>query len=241
MKAEQRKELETNVLADRMGHLVRRVKTQPRRASLYYVLAAIAVILIVFAIYRWYQFSRVEDAKRWAFLNFGTQDHLAELAKNETETNAGKAARFDLAWYLYWELGLKRLGHGDGGSGLENIDRAGAFYQKLATDCANDPIWEPEALYGLAVIEETHTVVNPEHLEKAKTRYEELAKKYPDSARGKLAAEWVKNYEKPEKKRELTEFYQELQTQLDIRDPAAMKRIIDQLKQKLPKDTKKVK
>ena len=38
MKAEQRKELETNALADRMGHLVQHMKTQRPRATLYYVI-----------------------------------------------------------------------------------------------------------------------------------------------------------------------------------------------------------
>jgi len=41
MKAEQRKELETNALADRMGHLVQRVKTQQRRTTLYWVLMVV--------------------------------------------------------------------------------------------------------------------------------------------------------------------------------------------------------
>ena len=36
MKAEQRKELETNTLADRMGHLMQRVKGGERRTFLFY-------------------------------------------------------------------------------------------------------------------------------------------------------------------------------------------------------------
>jgi hypothetical protein len=238
MKAEQRKELETNALADRMGHLVKRMKTQPRRATMYYVLGAIAIVLIGFAAVRWFQYSRDEASKRWMFFNIGTQDHLAELAQKDAETDPGKAARFEFAWYLYWELGLKRLGHGDGQAGLENMQKAAAQYDKLATMCAGDKIWEPEAMYALAVIEETHAVVNPEYLDKARVRYEELAKKYPKSARGELAEAWVKNYDNKEKKQELTQFYAEMQSQLDIRDPNAIKKMIEQLQKKLPKDNK---
>ena len=240
MKAEQRKELETNALADRMGHLVQRMKTQPRRSTLYYVLGGIAVAIIVFVIARWFQVGRTENSQRWFMINNGTQTYLKELAVREGETNPGKAARFQFAWMFYWEFGVKRIGVGNGGEAMQSMDEAAGLYRKLADECAGDPFWEPEALYGQAVIEETRAVQNLDALENAKKFYEELATKHKESARGKLAADWVANYENKEKREQLQQFYQEMHTALGIVDPALQKRI-QELGKKLKLDNKKIK
>ncbi len=240
MKAEQRKELETNALADRMGHLVQRMKTQPRRSTLYYVLGGIAVMVIVFLIARWFQVSRQENSQRWFMINNGTKTYLEQLAVKEGETNPGKAARFQFAWMLYWEGGVKRLGVGNGSEAITRMDEAAELYKKLAQECASDPFWEPEALYGLAVIEETHAIQNLDALDSAKKLYEDLATKHKDSARGKLAADWVANYDNKEKKEQLQQFYQEMHTALGIVDPALQERI-EEFRKNLKLDPKNLK
>src|SRR5207244_1292408 len=70
-----------------------------------------------------------------------------------------------------------------------SLELAEFMYNSLAESCKGDPVWEPEALYNLAVIEETKAVQDREHLRKAREKYEELANQYKDSAHGKLAAE----------------------------------------------------
>jgi hypothetical protein len=226
MKAEQRKELETNALADRMGHFVRRVKTQPRRATLYYVLGAVAIFVVFFFVFRTFQYNRTENSSRWQALYLGSVRELESLAKTSADTNQGKAAFFQLAWLQYWEFGVKRLGM-DGTAAMTNLQEASRLYSKLAEECEGDPVWEPEALYGMAVIEEskalqTSPVEVSKQLETAKARYEELAKKHPTSARGKLAREWVDNFDKESDRKELTRFYQDMRTVLDIRDPSLL-------------------
>jgi hypothetical protein len=232
MKAEQRKELETNALADRMGHLMQRMKTQPRRSAMYWVVGGIVLLVVAILTIRWFQVSREENSTRWRMLDLQSQRALQFLAsKDNADTNAGKAARFELAWLYYWEGGVKRLGV-DGNKALETLQDVAAEYRKLAEDCAGDPIWEPEALYGQAVIEETQAVVNLDHLEAAKRLYEDLATKHKDSARGKLAAKWVENYQSDKGKQELKDFYQQMQTALDIRDQNAFRKLLEQTKKK---------
>lgn len=247
MKAEQRKELETNALADRMGHLVQRVKTQQRRTTLYWFLMVAGLLIALFLVFRWYQTSRTDNSRRWVGLEMGAPrmffpetPGLEELiGENLRQTNQGKAARFQVAWFLFWEQGIKRLGV-ESGDALKKLESAGALYTKLAEDCADDPVWEPEALYALAVIEETRSVTDIKRLEDAKTRYEDLVKKHKESARGKLADQWLKDYDDPEKRRELESFYTEMRATLDIRDPILQKKGLDILKG-LKKDTKPAK
>jgi hypothetical protein len=240
MKAEQRKELETNALADRMGHLMQRMKTQPRRSTIYYVLGAVAIVVVLFVIYRTVATSRQHNSQNWFMVEQGTDRDLAQLLKDSRDTNPGKAAQFQVAWYLYWDAGVKRLGVGDGGmSALQRLEEAALEYEKLAKECSGDKLWEPEAMYGLAVIEETKAVVNLDALDRAKRLYEDLKAKYPDTARGKLAEEWLTNAENKEKYQQLRDFYQDLHTSLNIRDLNALKNRLNP-KDLLPpkKDTK---
>jgi hypothetical protein len=228
MKAEQRRELETNALADRMGHLVQRMKTQPRRSTVYYVVGVLLLIVVVFVVWRWFRMSQLENANRWEMINVGSAQYLDHLKEKESETNPGKAAKFQIAWYRYWDLGVKRLGIGGGMEGIKQLDASAAEYRKLAEECTGDKLWEPEAMYGLAVIEETKAVMNLDALDRAKGLYENLKAKYPESARGKLADEWLQNADNKEKFAKLREFYQELHTSLNIIDFEALNRQLRQ-------------
>ena len=183
-------------------------------------------MIVAFLTYQWFQTSRQEDSQRWFMLSMGTRGYLGELLNKEPETNAGKAARFEYAWILYWDVGVKRLGI-DGGQAMMAMEKSADLYRELAKDCAGDKVWEPEALYGLAVIEETHAVINADALVAAKKLYEDLAKSHPESARGQLAKEWVANYENADKKKELEQVYQELHTVLNIPDPELQKKLLD--------------
>lgn len=244
MKAEQRKELETNALADRMGHLMQRMKTQPRRSTIYYVVGGLVLVIGIFILWRWVQTSRQENSMSWAMFDSGTQQNLVTLIKQSSDSNQGKAASFQFAWALYWDFGVKRLGVGDGGvSGMQAMDEAAKRYDDLAKECSGDKLWEPEAMYGLAVIEETKAIINIDAIDRAKKLYEDLKVKYPDSARGKLAAEWLNNADSKEKYNKLREFYQELHTALNVIDINALNRQFRQNKDLLQpkKDTKQPK
>jgi hypothetical protein len=232
MKAEQRKELETNALADRMGHLMQRMKTQPRRATMYYVIAGCVLVIVAFLIVRYFEVNRTQNSLNWFMVNRGTRVDFDELMRDQADTNAGKAAQFQYSWLLYWVAGEARLGIGNGVEGMMGLDEAAKYYRKLAEECADHPIWEPEAMYALAVIEETHALTNPDSLESAKKLYEELVSKHKDSARGKQAQEWLDNYENKTKRDELRQFYREMQTALNVPD-ANMQRLQQEFMKKM--------
>jgi len=219
MKAEQRKELETNALADRMGHLVQRMKTQQRRTALYYVVGAVALFAVMYIGFRWYASTKEAASQGWFNLHIGSKSFIDNLAEHPdtSGTNPGKGALFQYAWFRYWDLGVQLLGT-DGDQAVKHLAEAGLIYDELAKQCENDPLWEPEAMYGRAAVEETLAVQNLDHIEVAKKRYEELAKKYPDSARGELAKQWVENYEDTNKRKELVNFYADMRSTLKILD-----------------------
>jgi hypothetical protein len=217
MKAEQRKELETNALADRMGHMMTRMKTQPRRAAVYWVVGIAVLFIALFALIRWYNIHREDNSKYWEYFESGARPKIEELVKVAPETTQGKAARFQHAWLIYWEAGIKRLGI-EREKALDALDFSAKLYRELAKDCENDPIWESEAMFALAVIEETHAIQDIDALDKAKVKYEALVTKHKDSARGKLAEQWLKDYDDPPKKRELEAFYQQLHGVMNFPD-----------------------
>jgi hypothetical protein len=231
MKAEQRKELETNALADRMGHMMTRMKTQPRRTATYWVIAIAVLFIALFTLFRWYTMSRENNSHNWRLFEIGSRGSIDMLAKEEALTTQGKAARFEKAWIFYWEAGVKRLGI-EREKALDAMDFSADIYRKLAKDCEDDPIWESEALYALAVIEETHAVQDIEALDKAKLKYEAVVAKHKDTARGKLAQEWLDDYGDSTKKLALKAFYQEMHTTLNIPDFMPRKGLEDFLKAK---------
>ena len=222
MKAEHRKELETNILADRMGRMVQRIKDRPRRRTMLYVVLGLIVLVGLFIAYRMRQGAIRERSERWVMLEDGFKPYIDLLKKDEPETNPGKAARFQYAWLATWALGLKLLGI-DSAQALENMEVAETLYRQLAKDCADDPVWEPEALYSLAIIEETKAVRAKErsqHLDNALKQYQELAnnKKHKSSARGKDAAKRAEILEKNRPR--IVSFYEELQNRLKIPEEA---------------------
>jgi hypothetical protein len=223
MKAEQRKELETNTLADKMGHVVKRVKTSPRRTVLIYVVIGAVVILgLVFAL-RLYRTSQEENSERWLNLDDGTASKLFLLDKSDPDSSAGKAARFQIAWAFYWELGVKRLGVDPPGA-LKALSESGDRYRKLADDCKDDPLFEPQALLGIAVCEEARAIQDRLRLEKAATLYDEVVKKndgkYKDTAEGKFAQSRLDQLRDKNGKirAEVSNVYDDLQKMLRVPD-----------------------
>jgi hypothetical protein len=234
MKAEHRKELQTNILADRMGRLVQRIKERPKKRVFLYVVLAAVIIVGLFIFFRFRSSTALEESERWAWLEDGFRPFMDELRDKYPETNQGKAARFQYAWLALWDVGGKILG-GDPVEALGNLEVAEHLYLKLKKDSDGDPIWEPEALYGLAVIEETRAIRlkgRAEHLTEAMKQYKNLAEKHKNSARGKLAAQRAEVLEK--RTQEIIDFYDDLSTRLDVE-----KRFAEhELKEKRKKKTK---
>ena len=228
MKAEHRKELQTNILADRMGRLVQRMKERPKKRVLLYVVLGGALVLGLFIFFRIRSKAAEEQSDRWSWLDDGFRAEMEQLRLEYPETNPGKAARFQYAWLALWDVGLKELaanpvdvlkvsGEMDDKDKAGNLEVAQNIFLRLRKDCEGDPIWEPEALYALAVIEETRAIRRKDrdkHLKDALRQYKELAEKHKDSTRGKLARQRAEALEK--RGQEIHDFYEELNTRLDI-------------------------
>jgi hypothetical protein len=220
MKAEHRKELQTNVLADRMGRIIQRVKTRPSRNT---VLTWLLVIVLGLAVLFWIMTSRgrrSQSARLWVDFAGGHLANLAELQQKYPTKEPGKLARFQIAWFQLWEVGIKWIPF-RAAMALENVSNAQEMYRKLATDCKDDPVLGPEALYQIAVAEETLAIRDDpkEHLDRAKAAYEEVVAKFPKTARAKDAEQRAKDLnesENPAARRRIQAFYTEMRLHPDI-------------------------
>src|SRR5579871_2657649 len=98
MKAEHRKELETNTLADKIGTFVQGFKEGPSRNAIIYG-SLIGVALVLFLIYSWVASNaKSSSSNRW--LEWDQIDDRAQadtFSKEHADTEQGRLARFELA------------------------------------------------------------------------------------------------------------------------------------------------
>jgi len=217
MKAEQRKEMETNTLADRMGRVMQRVKTSPRRTFLTYFIVTVALLIALWVGYRWYYKDVAERSLQWLKLYDGSANFIQDLAK-DSDTYSGKAALFQIAWELYWLDGVKMMASDKVGA-MKSLKRSVDLYGQLAEKCKDDKVFEPQALLGRAVAQETRAVENRDHLKKAKEYYEELTTKYEKSAEAEFARKRLEILKDDAKRQDLAATYKELQSFLGIPAP----------------------
>lgn len=207
MKAEHRKELETNELADRMGRMLQGAK-KGSRSSFYWFLAALAVVVLVF-LYSRYRTKQTEQAAfNWFLLEDGSGEAYDRLRESAGKSNAAKAMRFQMAWQRLWGDGIKRLHQFK--NAKDSIEAAEADYKKLAEESRGDPTFLAEALYGLAVVEETKAIDNIDNLTIAVNKYKEVVKANKDSAFAERAKARLAVLEDEDKLRDLKKFYLDL-------------------------------
>src|SRR5262245_35256066 len=161
MKAEHRKELQTNALADRMGRFIQRMKTRPSRGS---VMTVFLVLLVVGAIifFFWVRGrSGVAESARWVGFERlrDSEEKWRELSSQFPQLPVGRAARFQLAWLYLWEAGIRDLMRAPS-QATKYIQQAKGLYAELADECKGDPVWGAEALYNQAVAEEALAAVS---------------------------------------------------------------------------------
>jgi hypothetical protein len=183
MKAEHRKELQTNVLAERLGQVVQTIKEGPSRGTVI-VLSALAVVVLLYFAWRYFQQSSQEaESERWyKWDTVASPEQLKALA-DDTEmrgTLQERLARFQMA-RRHLADGLRDLGF-NRASASENIRQAAEKYGKLADESSDHPVLLQEALLGAAKANESLG-----ELEKARSFYTKLAQQYPTTALGKDA------------------------------------------------------
>jgi tetratricopeptide (TPR) repeat protein len=154
MRAEHRKELQTNILADRMGRLVQGMKSGPQaNSAAVWFLGLLALGTLV----AWYYTGKTQAGRSalWVELDGNTNvRQLVNLADTEAGTFPGRMARFQAARLLL-QQGLQGLYSENRTQELKNIQEAGKSFEALAAECDDDPLLAQDALLGAAKAEET--------------------------------------------------------------------------------------
>jgi len=205
MKAEHRKELHTNLLADRLGRLVHKARTGPKGTPvIIWVFVGLAVVAIGF----WYYFvtaGKSERADQWARLDQATSavmaagdrqaflDELDQIIEAGKGTVPGRAAQFQKARFLLQQGPKDQFADVPSREkAIKSLEEARKLYRELAAQCQDSPVLAQEAMMGAATAEEALIAVpqaeNSENfrgtLDQAIADYDKLAGTYPDSAQG---------------------------------------------------------
>lgn len=201
MKAEHRKELQTNELADSVGKLIQAVRTGPSRSTLWLLGGVVLAILTFVGIRHLVRSNQQQASAAWVRADeanrklsqasdLGQVDKiLEELAATPEgqQTLADRTVQFTRARTLL-RLGLERMyAELERDKARAHIEQAEKLYAELAAQTGSQPILHQEALMGRAKALESLGRVDD-----ALPVYEQLAKRYPNSARGKAAEERAK-------------------------------------------------
>ena len=215
MKAEHRKELQTNYLADRMGRLMQGMKAGPQNTGsmVIWVLVALTIGTVVV----WYIAGMNSNrSPLWVRFEQDSDRHdlegLMQLANANPGTLPARAARLQRA-RISLEEGLASLYGIQREAAVSQVKQARQLYADLAQECTDDPILAPQTLMGAAKAEEAlagipKTDDASECLDKALEYYRRLTKNYPNSFLAKAAQERVDSLEK--NRDDADKFYQEM-------------------------------
>jgi len=211
MKAEHRKELHTNLLADRMGRALQSIKEGPKSTS---AITWMFIILALgtFTIWKLYASAKVtEYSSLWVSIDKAdstpnpaeTVLEFQKVADQHRGTSPGRVARFQLA-RIELEGGLQNLASEQRPDAIKSILEARKQYEQLARECTDAPLLKQEALMCVAKSEEALAAVpNPDDpgqtygsLERALDYYQQLARDYPGSFQGAFAEQHIKELDK---------------------------------------------
>jgi tetratricopeptide (TPR) repeat protein len=215
MKAEHRKELVTNTLANRLGEAVQTMKEGPSRGTVV-VLVAVGLILILILIWRYLASSAEEsDSARWLRWDSLTTPEQLKAFVEDKEVEGqpqGRLARVEEARRSLYE-GLRQLGNlGTRPKAMEEIGRAAGLYDKLADECADKPLLHQQVLLGAAKAHESLG-----EAEQARKYYQQLKDKYGDTVFGRDAAEQIQRLDAAEQSGEFKALLDEFNKPSDKR------------------------
>lgn len=210
MKAEHRKQLETNVLADRMGRLMTDARKKPSGRSVLYMVLALIILGVGVGWYLIHITSLRTQSELWLKLDESSKQTIdGEILKDYRETRQGQIARLEQSWLHLWEYGIKFMPSG-GKLSVQLIQKSKADYQKLLDEVKEDPVLGAEALYNIAVAEEALAAENLKSLDAARETYKRVKEEYKDSAFAELAKQRLAVFDNADTRKELEDFYAEL-------------------------------
>ena len=224
MKAEHRKELHTNLLADRLGKMVQTVKSGPSTSSLV-IWIGLGLIVVTFIVWRVYSSKATEERSGlWVRMDdalreeAGAQGKLRDLATNHRRTLPGRIARFQIARRDLQD-GVRNLpSEMLREDAVKRLESARTEFAELAGETGDDPLLGAEALMSRARAEEALAGVpkadDPTQgrgdLQAALEAYRAVEKKFPTSAEAQVAKERIKIYEDEKKYAAMKLFYERL-------------------------------
>jgi len=193
MKADERKALEKNLLADELDRAIDTIKRGPSMST---VFLAVLLLTLLMAFLAFRYFSRSSESlasERWTKLGnvvFPEQLNLLLSEADLRDTPQAKLAQFKEA-RLRLTQGLRDLGT-KGVIAHKNIQEGTEFYEKLTEGTSKWPLLFQEALWGSGKGYEALG-----DLPKARSFYERLVKEAPNSALGKDAKKQLERLDSP--------------------------------------------
>jgi hypothetical protein len=230
MKAEHRKELQTNYLADQMGRLVQGMRAGPRSSSpIIWVIGLLTVGTLI--AWYWASSGAGNQSAGWVKLEAYPSltaaqsdpqtrsvlvDRLARFVREHPGTIAARTARFQQARLLLgW--GLEAIYTDNRPQAVEDLENARQLFHDLAAECKGNAILEPEAILSEAKAEEALVGIPKREpnaderrgsLDRALKLYQQAARDYPDSFQGKMAQKHARDLE--ENRTTVAQFYEEI-------------------------------
>jgi hypothetical protein len=199
MKAEHRKELETNVLAQHLEKAYQGLRQGPSRTTLFWVGGAV-VVLLVYLLFRYFMStSEATTSGRWLKLDEAVfPEQLTKLVDESDlkDTPQGRLARYKEARMQLTE-GMRVLGNNTS-DGTEKIETATKIYEDLAKSPGRVPLLHQEALWGAAKGYEALG-----DTDQATKFYKRLADEYPTSALGQDAKKQLERLENTDNQADL--------------------------------------
>jgi tetratricopeptide (TPR) repeat protein len=211
MKAEHRKELQTNVLADRVGKFLQNLRAKQTTTS-WVVLGLLVLAVAVF--FGWRYFHGLARAKESALsrllMNADSEEKLRSIMDDYKGTWQARVAGLQLAQKLYDDGFGQLASDSKRDEARKKVEEARDLFDQLGDDKGLDdyPTLRQEAKFGSAKTREALG-----DLDTARDYYEQAAKIAPDTFRGKDSEARARRLQDPDVRR----FYAEFGTRLGRR------------------------
>jgi hypothetical protein len=215
MKAQHRKELQTNALADRLGRLLQSAKEGPSRTTVVIWSLALLAAAVFLGWWGYDRYAKKENsAENRELEDATTREQYQEIANKHPNTPAGRMALIQFA-RLSLRDGLEHLYAGlpdDRAAAKKKIEEARDAYDKLAKECKDTPLLAQECLMGAAKARESLG-----DFDGALNSYRQLANDYKDSYLGNEADSRAEALTDSAKRKEIEDFYQTMDKLTDAK------------------------